>query len=297
MVRIKDYKIYMKSLTEKYHLHYRGDFSLLDMNFTLNNTAYLNIDYIFLYTPTPKCFSGYLTKKGIEQIKTLGTKNILHNKSWKSVFTKSQRAFRFTDLLNKKTIPTIDNKHFAEFWKQIKKYNELIIDSYIYCEQPTLAALEEQADDKQVYRKLEFIGHHKLAAHKRLSILQLTVNNIIRQYSKKYGLAVKDLEIMTYDEFSDFINNRKTTITSAIKKRKNGFVWHQKNGKWVIETGSNYKKYAKMLLPTKKQKLVNGLTAYISQKPIIGKVKLHLSFSKPTEIRKGEVLVTGMTNP
>lgn len=287
----------MKSPKKKYHLHYRGDFSLLDMDFTLNNTAYLDIDYIFLYTPTPICFSGYLTKKGLEQIRTLGAKNILHNKAWQSVFIKSKQVFRYIDLLNKKTIPDIESKHFVEFWKQIKKYNELIIDSYIYCEQPTLATLEKQADNKQVYHKLEFIGRHKLSAHRRLSILQLIVHNIILQYSKKYNLAVKDIEMMTSGEFSNFINNQKKTLASAIKKRKNGFVWHQKNGRWIIETGDNYKKWVKILLPTKKQKSVNGIATYAAQKPIVGKAKLHLSFSKPTNIAKGEILVTGMTNP
>ena len=51
------------------------------------------------------------------------------------------------------------------------------------------------------------------------------------------------------------------------------------------------------LLPTKTQKTVQGTSSFVVGKLIIGTAKLHLSFSGTTNIRKGDVLVTGMTNP
>src|SRR3989338_10349064 len=147
----------MSTRKNNYHLHYRGEFSLLGMDLLLHNTPYLSVEYIFLFTPKPLCFSGYLTKKGLQQMRNLGAKKMLKS-FWKSEFKEAIKTFRLVDQLKGTRIPAAGTDRLKRLLHDIKKYTKIITASYIYCDQPTLVALEERADKKTIYNRLEWIG-------------------------------------------------------------------------------------------------------------------------------------------
>lgn len=284
-------------MKQSYHLHYRGDFSLLSMDLLLHDTQYFDIDYVFLYTPQPRCFSGYLSKKGMRQMEQLGINKILKNKKWQSLFEQSINTFSHVDALKNRSIPRIGTKKFTSFWSNVRTYAHRITDSYIYCDHPVHKGLEPLIGTPDVYDTLSTIGNHKLEAHKRLSILEHVLHSIVLQCGKKKHLPIADLEMMTQTEFNRALTDKITVIPPSIRNRKKGFVWFKEKNKWMIKTGSEYVAWKKRLLPPEDVIQVAGAVTYAGKKLIVGKAKVHLSFSGTTNIKPGDILITGMTNP
>ncbi len=284
--------------TNNHHLHYRTGLSLLKMDFLQKNTRFMDVDYVFLYTPHNNCFSGYLTQEGLAQMRKLGMDRLHNNPNWEEIFADAKERFPKVDALKTKEAPHIMRDEFHPFWEEIKDHMFVIANSYIFCDQPTVAALEELAHERRIYDQLERIGRHKLEAHKRLSILEGILDGIIRQCSKIHLIPVSDIEMMTLEEFGRLLKEKDPTVVpEAVHHRKKGYVWRKEQGRWIIETGDAYHTWTAHLLPSEDMQSVSGLVTYAVPKPVIGTAKLHLSFSGTTDIPKGTVLVTGMTNP
>ncbi len=281
---------------ENFVLHFRQDFSLLAIDTLLQGTDYLNVDHIFLFTPKPNSFSAYLSKEGLKQARVLGEDKILKNKDWKVMLDKTKESLDFIDSLKDSKIPTIGAKGFIDFWKQIKKHTKIILSVYFYCEEPTLASLEDKKKDKAIYNILSYIGEYKLEAHKKISVVEEIIHKLSLESAKFFNLDVQDIESLTSEEYEVFLlNGADQEVVSRAKKRRNGYVYHQKDGEWVIETGQGYEKWKKVLMPDDTE--VKGAPTYKTKKKVIGKVRIHLSFTKITKLSKDEILVTGMTNP
>jgi phosphohistidine swiveling domain-containing protein len=287
----------MPTNNQNHHLHYRGEFSLLSISFLLSNTKFLDVDYIHLYSPENRCFSAYLTKNGLAQMRQLGLDHLHNNPNWHEIFTDAKKRFSMVDALQGQNVPHVSNPAFYPFWETILDHRHAIADSYIFCDQPTVAALEELAHQPHIYTQLEQIGHHKLEAHKRLSILENILHEVIRQCGKAYSIAIHDLEMLTLEEFSHFLKKGGAVVPKGVRRRKKGYVWRKKQGRWVVETGSAHHKWTARLLPSEDVQSVSGMVTFAVPEPVTGGVKLHLSFSGTTNIKKGDVLVTGMTNP
>ncbi|MBI2637219.1 MAG: hypothetical protein HYW81_03445, partial [Parcubacteria group bacterium] len=174
----------MTTNNHNHHLHYRTELSLLAMDFLQNKTRFMDIDYVFLYSPGNRCFSAYLTPEGLAQMRQLGLDALHNNPNWEDVFAEAKKRFPEVDDLKNQEAPHILNDEFRTFWETALNHMYTISDSYIFCDQPTVAGLEEQSHEPHVYAQLEQIGRHKLEAHKRLSILEGILQHIVKQCSQ-----------------------------------------------------------------------------------------------------------------
>ncbi len=281
-------------MNQEYYLNFKEQFPLPLVSYLFEKTDYGNNDYVCLYDGEQKAFSVYLTKAGMEQAYLMGKRYLLDNDQWQEIFNELKQKFVVIDKINQTQIPKFDSKYFNEWWQMLLAYIKDICDVYVLCEESSLLSLEEQKDNTGIYKRLEFIGQFRLKAHHYLSVLHLLFEKVIIKAGKEFQIALDDIEIMTFDEFSNLIFNKKFVNAPALLQRKSGYVF-RKN--WVIHTDHEYLGLRDKLSVNKTEKKVTGRVSYQVNEKVVGRAKLHLSFSHVPDLPQDCILITGMTNP
>lgn len=285
----------MKQATHQ--LHYRQDFKLLVIDAFQYKTDYYNVDYVFLFTNPPPIFSAYLSKKGLRQASTLGLKNLLHNPSWQRIFIQGKNRFSYVDRLRKDTTTP---SGVSQSLKRIETIFGLFHDigrTYFYTDGPTQAGVEKHSKRPAVYRMLGYIGRYKIEAHRRLSMLEALLTREVNRLGRQLGVSAEALLMHTVDEFRNGSRSHFRHIPQSIRNRIRGYVYSQRNGRWTVLTGATFRAWKRQLLPLRIANSVRGIPAYQVPNLVRGRVRRHFSFTSTTQLRPGEILVTGMTNP
>jgi len=186
---------------KKYHFHFRMDMPFLYYQVLADSTDYFNIDYYYLYSTQPYLMSAFLSEKGIQQAKKMGIKLLYKNRNWKQIFNKGKTLFKGVDKLTKKSIPDFYSSDFLVWIKEIIKYTREICYTYFYCEAPVLSFLEENINDTDIAKKLNYIGHYKLVAHKKLSALEELNQKAIKIVARECLIKVEDIIFFNLPEF------------------------------------------------------------------------------------------------
>jgi hypothetical protein len=282
---------------QNFHLHFRGTFSPFLYHFFIDNTRYNKLDYRNLYSAYPFVLAGFLTDHGMRKASSDGMKMILHNKKWKKIFRDGRAIFPKITSLTKK-VPTIDTPEFKNWWKKLLKYDKQLTYTYYFCEGPALVGVEQKSSVGRVRAMLLYIGQYKLQAHKVFSDMVGALDTVLLQISKRIKLSISELECFSPDEIFRLLNGQlsqkeKKRITS----RQHGVLEYIARNKWVSVTGSKYILWKKILLPSPRKTSVRGQTAYTMNRKVVGRCKIHLDFTDHRTFKKGDILVTGMTNP
>lgn len=108
------------------------------------------------------------------------------------------------------------------------------------------------------------------------------------------GLTFDLVAAMTAREFENALSGNCSVTAEMLKKRLAGSVMLKENGLWKLYTGDKYQ-YWKNKLQKITNEEIKGSIAYPGA--ATGRAVVHLSWTDVTEIKEGEILVTGMTNP
>lgn len=285
-------------MKERYHLHFRQDFSLLYVTSFFYNSTYAKAEYLYFFDPAFNCISFFITDNGLKRVGELGWKKLM-SKGWKRIFISAKADFKKIEKLSVFKIDDFSGKDLIELWKKIFTYSINLGEAYFFCEQPALAKLEaKSANDKHIKDKLAYIGNFKLDAHKRLSIIQDVFKKIIKRIGIIYDISENALEFLTKDEFERVLFNKEIRhVEKTFQNRMIGFYFIFDNKKPSIFVGKKYLDFKRVLITDIPKKCVTGMAAFMVNHKIVGKVKLHFSFTKTIELQEDEILVTGMTNP
>jgi phosphohistidine swiveling domain-containing protein len=169
--------------------------------------------------------------------------------------------------------------------------------SYFYTDGTSLAGVEKYSGRPKVLQMLEYIGHYKIEAHKRLSILEDLLMREVRKLGEQLRIAPEILLMHSVNEFRQGVKTLFRSIQPATRDRRRGYVHLQRNGRWTILTGAAFETWKRRLLPPLTTTKVFGMPAYRVPNVIRGRVRRHFSFTYTTHLKPGEILVTGMTNP
>ena len=284
----------------------------LDLNYQPD--SYGGIDYRLIFDG--ESFSGFLTQRGIKQAYDLGKKLFDVEYSNKIINDFSDFNKSVTD---KSMFHLVDNKlSRIEQFGLIKNKIKWLSKYYLHCEQPVLAPLEEylitkikdnnklnqilknpkkfKLDQKTEYvvNVLNRLGEEKLIAHKKLGEIKAIVK-FSRYISKKYNIKMKYIFAMREKEIDAALSGKKVDF-KKIEQRLNGFVFlPPKKGKvWQCAVGEEYEKW-KLELLSSYGNIVKGMIAH--QGKARGKVFIHQSFVKMSNVPPRTILVSGMTNP
>jgi len=267
---------------EKYSLHFRNDgipFVIVELMF--DKKGYGQLDYIVLYKNT--LAEGYLTEKGLKQAKKLGLSLLKNDKIYNKLL----------ELKNKLENSSLDN------WKDIKLVIEELGRYYLYCEQPILAGIEEIFLKKCKTPDL-CLKHPEKCTLKGKA--RKTLDVLIRFGKMKYDLHVLAEKpiinlITLIQNFPGYNYLTENEIDSILSGKKIKFNNQSLSGIVISKNkiGYGYDAWKKTLSPNKEITEIKGIP--VSPGKVTGKVKLFLGALNTTEIPKGSILVTGMTNP
>ncbi|MFH0829213.1 MAG: PEP-utilizing enzyme [Candidatus Kerfeldbacteria bacterium] len=280
-----------------YHLHYRQDFTLLVIDAFQYHTDYYNVDYVFLFTNPPPIFSAYLSKKGLREASNLTLKRLLHNRSWKQMFVEGRKRFSTVDRIRKQFVGRVNIQQRIQRIELIFLLFYDLGKSYFYTDGTSLAGVEKHSSKPGVYRMLKYIGHYKIEAHKRLSILEDMLIREVQRLGRQLHISSKLLLMHSVDEFRKGAKSLFRNIPQAVRAREHGYVLLQRGGRWVILTGPAFQSWKRRLLPAGDEREVYGRVAYQVPYVVRGRVRRHFSFTYTTRLEAGEIIVTGMTNP
>lgn len=283
-------------LTKEYNLHFRQRMNLSFLSLVFEKTVYGKVEYICIYSPEKKTFSGYLSKKGLQQCSDLGKKKILSNALWKEHLNRIEEYFPLVDQIETYPIPNFSTEKFTTWWERVQLLTKVICDIYFYCEEPPLQYIETLSQEGNVVHEiLSYIGHFKLRAHKRLSILELAFERLLEKISIEKNIPLEDLQLLTFSELNRYLNHQlDSNYLEDVSKRKKGYTYTKQ---WSVHDTLVYNEWAQVLFPKKETRTVSGRVACNAKKIVRGKVHIHLSFSTASEMPKDCILVTGMTNP
>ncbi|MBI3631958.1 MAG: hypothetical protein HY225_00720 [Candidatus Vogelbacteria bacterium] len=137
------------------------------------------------------------------------------------------------------------------------------------------------------------MGKMKMRLHKDLERFA-TYAEFEKYVAEKNNLPINIVGAMRIKEFEEAINGHLVVDLEDLKKRLNGSVFVREGGVWNLYFGGKFL-FWKNEIQNTIRKEIRGNSAYPGT--AIGRVVIHLSWTDVTEIKEGEVLVTGMTNP
>ena len=302
-------------MKENYHLHFRNsDIYLLYLDLNYLPETYGGLDYRLIFDG--ETISGYLTKKGKQQAYKLG-KNLFDEKYSQKII---QDFTEFNNSVTEKSIFHLVDENMSKIdqFKEITRKIKWLSKYYLYCEQPVLASLEnfleKEVKDKSklnqilknpekfdlnektrhVVNVLKRLGEEKLKAHSNLGEVKALIH-FSKFICQKYKIKIHHIAVMRENEFETALKGGEVDV-EVLNKRLAGFVYLPpvKEGIWQCLVGDDYNDWYKKLLDISGGQ-VKGVVAYPGR--VTGKVFIHKSFVNKSEIPKGSVLVTGMTNP
>ena len=126
--------------------------------------------------------------------------------------------------------------------------------------------------------------------------LQWLSENILTDYS------VDDLLYVLYDEMKDFLHNGKRIPAKKIlEQRKKAFIlWSNSRGERIVLSGKEAQQYINEKGYLTQHKLVEvdnvkGVSAFAGK--VTGKVRLIMNTKDIVKFKKGEIIVSQMTDP
>ena len=304
-------------LSSEYTLHTSvSEFSILMLDLILNKKTYGEVDYRVLYENDISLW--YLTKKGVKQAYQLGEK-LLDNNFFDQL-TIDSKALN-SSLLSYKT-PNLNEKNILSEWKRYSEVFNEFCRIYRFYEQPFQQALEKivlkyvseeeltnilsnsngkkritikiNSKAKEVLDKLSELGENKLKIHMNAEkIMTVDWMKFVNFVAKKNYVSPQIAETLRANEFTKAMLGKKIDVVVA-KKRLSGSAFVKKNDKWYLESEEKYLYWKNKIKKTQSEEIV-GKVAFPGV--VRGKVVLHQSWTGTTVINKGDILVTGMTNP
>ncbi len=303
-----------KSGAREYKLHFSGEgFNILLLDMIFNSNTYGAVDYIVFYENGIN--RAYLSSKGVRESYLL-SKKILNDDFYNNLIDKSKKLL--SDL-SKYSSKMLNSKNACDVWNKTVSFNDEFCEIYRFYEQPFQQALEMEilkriekdklinflsnnepidkisdAETRKHIERLIEMGHMKLKIHDA-SVKFATSNNVEKYISEKAGLPLSIVGAMRKQEVREVLCNKKMSINvSEFKKRLKGCVFVKEDGKWNLYTGKKYKYWKNKVQDNFRSKIIGDI-AY--RGIATGRVVIHLSWTGTTDMRKGDVLVTGMTNP
>lgn len=172
--------------------------------------------------------------------------------------------------------------------EQLKAKQERIFEELIAKKQISPKDMELFIAAQQATLLLDFKKEKLCQAHYK-------INQLLEKAATKNGIPSNDLLFSTKDELSGFLAG-KLDKRILEKRRTKGAFYYSKNGKFAF-TGNDAEKIIHYLESKKKKPVreISGICA--SPGTLVGRARLIKTASEIKNIRKGEILVTGMTTP
>lgn len=290
-------------------------FNLLFLSAILNKKTYGAVDYRILYEKGVSLW--YLTKTGYKQTYNL-SKNLTNDKFFAKIISDSEKLNNSLKLYK---TPKLSEKNVLKEWKRYLEILNKFCRIYRFYEQPFQQSLEEMvlryisedqlikklsnldeqslekinnSDSKDALDKLIKLGRMKLKLHHNAeSLVIIDLMNFINFVAKKNSLSIDIIGSLTVNEFTHVLQGKHPNI-NLVKERLNGCAIVKKNNKWYFDSGNKYL-YWKNKIKSTQDKEISGKVAYPGKAK--GRVVVHQSWTDTTKLSKGEILVTGMTNP
>jgi phosphohistidine swiveling domain-containing protein len=300
----------------KYTFHARNsDITLLHLDYFFIKDGYGDFDYRILHKD--KTFSAFLSEKGIRQTYNFGIQ-LMNEDTAKQVIDKLKKL---VEILKALKIKEIDKNNLLMEWEKIDKILREYSHLYRYCEKPMLEPLEQaiikacpditnlnevlhnpdlagklnfSGQDIRILKTLVELGKLKYKVHLNSVSLFKTIDQFCEIIAEKYNLSFDQASCLRINEFKEALKGKKPD-EDLLNKRLNGCVFLPSGeDKWLCLTGKHFNDWKNKLekIPLNE---IRGTVTYPGK--VIGRAKLHLSIIKSSEINKGDILVTGMTNP
>lgn len=302
-------------MENSYDLHTSvSGFNLILLSIIFDIKTYGAVDYRVLYENDISLM--YLTKSGWKQAYDL-SKKLVNDRFFEKIINDSKEL---NYSLKNFKIPKLNKKNVSEKWEEYLKLLNEFCRLYRFYEQPFQQVLEEivlkHISEDELVKKLsdsnkEFLkeiknnelkkslekliklGEMKLKLHHNAENLVTTdIKSFVNFAAKEYILSINTINLLTVKEFTIILKG-KNINTDITRERSKGCAIVKRNNKWYFESGNKYL-YWKNKIKDKNEK-ISGKTAYPGR--IKGKVVIHQSWTDTTKLNKGEILVTGMTNP
>lgn len=311
---LKTTKSKKKESAEKdYELHFTvSEFSILflDMIFN-NNETYGAADYVVLYEDD--ITRAYLSSRGAKECYDIST-SLLNDNFAHDLFAKSEKL---DEKLKSYNLEHLDEKNLDEEWGKSMLLNDEFCELYRFYEQPFQQALEQEilktiskgelieilshdsfdklpnAKTKKYVERLLEMGKVKLRLHED-SEKFFTDDIFLKYVSEKHNLPMEIVGAMRVSEFEKALRGKLTVTIDELKERLKGSVFVKENDKWNLYTGERYAYWKNKMQGTHNGEVVGDVAFSGIAK---GRVVIHLSWTDTTDVKDGDVLVTGMTNP
>ncbi|MFA5069693.1 MAG: PEP-utilizing enzyme [Patescibacteria group bacterium] len=298
---------------KRYSLHFSNSgFNILTLDMIFNNNeTYGEVDFIVLRENN--ITRAYLSPLSIKQCRYLGSR-LLNDKFSASLIAKSKNLS--VQLKNYKK-PRLNSKNVLAEWKKSLRLNDKFCKLYRFYEPPFSQAVEAKllkltsrnalvkilsthkineitnGQVKKYVKRLGRMGEIKLQLHKD-SETYVTDDSFTKYIAKKTKLSINLASAMRKEEVEKAITDEITVSTGELRKRLKGCVFIKKDGAWNLYTGNKFIYWQNKLRKIDNRK-IRGDIAYPGL--ATGKVIIHLSWSGTTAVKKGNILVTSMTNP
>ncbi len=291
-------------------------FSLLLFDLMLNIKTYGAVDYRVLCENDISLM--YLTKKGMKQAYQL-SKKLLNNNLFTKIFNDSKKL---NDNLKAYKPSNLNGKNIIEEWEKYVKLVNEFCRLYRFYEQPFQQALEENvlsyipeqklmeylsnsnkkqtkninisSEGKVALDRLIKLGNMKLELHKNAArLVTIDLMKFVKFVAQKNSISIQVAQSLRNNEFMDAMTGKPANIRLA-KERLNGCALVKRNNSWYFDSGDKYLYWKNKIQKTQSKKIIGNI-AFPGK--VRGKVVLHLSWTDTTKLSKGDILVTGMTNP
>jgi phosphohistidine swiveling domain-containing protein len=308
-----------------YHFHGKNsDIPLVFGEFLIQTEGYGRFDYYVL--AEGDVVTGYLSDEGMKQMREFGLNNLMDDDKRSKIFNSLKSfdeellGFKFPQELESESS---ENK--SELWLKlfgtIKEFLTKFSKSYIYMEDPVLVRLEEivikaceregfkhdevfadkdkaknfSEKEKQALETLVTLGDWKLTLHTHFEPVAIALNSLLEYVAKETDIHIKLVWAMTSQELDEFLANGKIPTADLESRSIGAAILPNKSGPLpTISTPEVYRKWKDILEPPFVGE-IKGVVACRGK--VKGKVTIHLGWTSTIEVPKGNVLVTGMTNP
>jgi phosphohistidine swiveling domain-containing protein len=298
-------------MNKKYEFHARGsDIPFVIIDIFYRKGSYGSADLIsFLEN---NVLSLYWSEEGMKQAAKIGEQML-------------DEDF-FADLIKQmdKIEKDIDQFSFTfeNIFDEWKVFEKLIFDYstvYRFCEEPFSKSIEKKIlacydsnvlndvmrnpdkindlgfneEEKNIVNVLITTGEKKLSLHLKNDKFITALACFMAYLSKKTGIPQEDLYLLKSNEIIELLEGKNVDF-NLTNKRKEGCVFS--NGPdedYLCVTGEEFLRLKELIEP--KTKEVKGFVA--NRGKVKGKVRVHLSWVKAIDFDKGDIIVTGMTNP
>lgn len=197
-------------------------------------------------------------------------------------------------------IKKLNNKDLEKRFNDILQFLAFYNDLYNLTEAAAMSKFE--IEYKRYKKLIEKLGKIRFVLHEKSKALWYILGaKLMSEMSKRWGLGFSDLFFYTSKEIKDLFRNKKVDA-KVINLRKKGFAFISFPDKKMLLIGDDFKKFFKEIIKNKNiaGKKIKGLAVMKGVTKARAEVILHnkRSIAKKLKLfKKGDILVTDMTNP